>query len=110
MSKKSFTGVGIKSNEGDEKPEYKKSILDDIRPSSLIPLNPQDGQPKRQTFLLREEVIERIKDFVYTQKKSGELLYTQQNLIEEALEAFLKGKEVVSTPKSYIEKRGRKQY
>ncbi len=108
MAKKSFTGIGIKAEGVPEKPEYKRSILDDIRPVSVQGIVTTDGGLKRQTFLLREDIIEKIKDYVYTQKIGGDLLYTQQNLIEEALEIFLKGKEIKARPETYIEKRGRK--
>ena len=106
MAKKSFTGIGLKENSSSDIPEYKRTILDDIDFGNNLQLN--SSGLKRQTFLLREDVLNQIKDYIYTKKTNGDFLYTQQNLIEEALESFFKEKTVIKRPDSYIEKRGRK--
>ncbi|WP_020529793.1 hypothetical protein [Flexithrix dorotheae] len=43
----------------------------------------------RQTFLLNRATLERIKDIVYFQKIQGNIYYTQQEVIEEAIDALL---------------------
>ena len=104
--KKSFTSVG--TNKSDEKPDYKKTILDDISKLTTIPFRVNEEVLKRQTFLLKEDTIEKIKDIVYTEKMAGNLLFTQKELIEQALEVYLVNKNITKRPAEFIEKRGRK--
>lgn len=108
--KKSFTSTSTNSNESQQKPAYKQTILDDIVNSkkNLDPDEFLDENLQRQTFLLRKETIDKIKDFVYTQKISGDILFTQKDLLERALSEFFKGKEITKRPVDFKERRGRK--
>lgn len=103
--RKSFTSVG--TNKSDQKPDYKKTILDDIT-KPTTPIIENEETLKRQTFLLKEDTIETIKDFVYTQKMAGNLLFTQKDLIEQAIDSFLQNKTITKRPDEFVEKRGRK--
>ena len=123
VTKKSFTGTGV--HKQDNKPEYKKDILDEIagytpkeEPTVVVQHetsnnndnnNINNNKPKATTFLLSTAVVETILDFVYTQKVKGNFMFTQQDLIEQALAAFLKDKEIIKRPSDFIEKRGRKK-
>lgn len=104
--KKSFTSVG--TNKFDEKPDYKKTILDDISKPTAPHISGNEDVLKRQTFLLKEDTIETIKDIVYTEKMAGNLLFTQKELIEQALEVYLINKNITKRPAEFVEKRGRK--
>lgn len=108
--KKSFTSTSTNSKESQQKPAYKQTILDDIA-NSKRNLNIDEFSAEnlqRQTFLLRKETIDRIKDFVYTQKISGDILFTQKDLLEKALSEFFNGKQITKRPVDFKERRGRK--
>lgn len=105
MEKKSFTAVG--TNSSIKKPDYKKTILDDIS-KSAEPIVENEEVLNKITFLLKQETIEKIKDVVYTEKMAGNLTFTQRDLIEQALDVYLLNKKVTKRPNNFIERRGRK--
>lgn len=109
--KKKFTSISINTSEQSQKPTYKKTILDQIVTSKndVISTNFEDEILQRHTFLLKEEIIEKIKDFVYTQKITGNIMFTQKDLLEQALNSFFVGKQIQKRPPDFIEKRGRKR-
>lgn len=103
--------------EEEEEPVYPRTTS--YRPKVAKPVS----KPKavdmnssvRQTFLIRMSMIEAIKDIVYYKKINGNLYCTQQDVIEEAIEALLeKLGEVPERPeeerrREQQKKRGRKK-
>jgi hypothetical protein len=58
----------------------------------------------RQTFVIGQKYLEKIKDFVYTKRKSGDFEYTQKNAIHDALDLLFKGNDLLQRPESIKQK------
>lgn len=112
MAKKNFSGTGLGSSV-DEKPAHKRTLLDDIN------INPveqtennleseksggEDSSLKRHTFLISNEILEKIKDYVYTERIGGNILFTQQECLETAISEYLEGKNIIPRPDEYRDK------
>jgi hypothetical protein len=109
MAKKAFSGTGLGKVE--EKPIHKRTLLDEINKDNFIvssviePMN--DNEPtslKRHTFLINEDMLEKMKDYVYTVKIGGNLMFTQQDCLEEAIFQYLEGKTIIPRPEEYRDK------
>ena len=96
MAKKNFSGTGLGSI-AEEKPAHKRTLLDEInagKPSTL----------KRHTFLINDTILEKLKDYVYTVKIGGNLLFTQQECLEIAISEYLEDKKITPRPDEYRDK------
>ncbi|UZR99240.1 hypothetical protein [Chondrinema litorale] len=106
--------------EEDDDTEYEEEEPISRRPTSYRPKPTVEqkkpvARPKqvdmnssvRQTFLIRMSMIEAIKDIVYYKKVNGNLYCTQQDVVEEAIEALLE--KIGDVPERPEEERKREQ-
>ena len=63
---------------------------------------PQDeiepNQEQRQTFIIGNDYLENIKDYVHTKRISGSYQYTQKNALHDALDLLFKDIEIIKRP------------
>jgi hypothetical protein len=52
----------------------------------------------RQTFIIGTVHLEKLKDYVYTQRKKGHFDYTQRNAVEDGIDKLLDGQEILKRP------------
>ena len=65
-----------------------------LLPTSTIPASKSTGRHNvRQTFVLEESYMERIRDYVHARRSQGDYHYSQKQLIEEALDLRLASQE-----------------
>lgn len=113
---KSFKG--LLNNNSDKIPESKKDILDffqeeqSIQNESVTKVTPpikstiKDdfsdeeilSKDIRQTFILGEDYLEKLKDFVHTKRVTGSYLYTQKNALHDALDLLFKDIKLINRP------------
>lgn len=67
-----------------------------------IPLAPSEDV--RQTFVIGTIYLEKLKDFVYTKRKSGEFEYTQKNALHDALDLLFKDNQLLERPENIRKK------
>jgi hypothetical protein len=109
MAKKNFSGTGL-VNTISEKPAHKRTLLDEVNTGNSSigfensKLEVEELALKRHTFLIDNSVLEKIKDYVYTVRIGGNLMFTQQKCLETALSEFLEGKVIVPRPEEYKNK------
>jgi MFS superfamily sulfate permease-like transporter len=109
MAKKNFSGTGLGSI-AEEKPAHKRTLLDEInvgKPSTNFENKKTDIEEstlKRHTFLISDSILEKIKDYVYTVKIGGNLMFTQQECLETAISEYLEDKKITPRPDEYREK------
>lgn len=109
MAKKNFSGTGL-GNIVEEKPAHKRTLLDEINTSKSF-INFENEKPdiekstlKRHTFLINDAILEKIKDYVYTVRIGGNLMFTQQECLETAISEYLKEKSITPRPDEYRDK------
>ncbi len=109
MAKKNFSGTGLGSI-AEEKPAHKRTLLDEInvgKPSTNFENEKTDIEEstlKRHTFLINDSILEKIKDYVYTVRIGGNLLFTQQECLETAISEYLEDKKITPRPDEYRDK------
>lgn len=62
-----------------------------------------ETQSIRQTFVLGNSYMETLKDFIYTKKIKGEVLYNQKDAIEESLGLLFNTIEIINRPEKLKE-------
>lgn len=65
--------------------------------------NQTETQSIRQTFVLGNSYMETLKDFIYTKKIKGEVLYNQKDAIEESLGLLFNTIEIINRPEKLKE-------
>lgn len=126
---KSFKG--LLNNNLDKIPESKKDILDlfqeeqsiqkecvtKVTPSIKSTYESDNSEEEilskdiRQTFIIGEDYLEKLKDFVHTKRVTGIYLYTQKNALHDALDLLFKDTTLINRPdeiKQKEEKRANK--
>lgn len=61
-------------------------------------LSDLDLKDVRQTFIIRNDYLERLKDYVHHKRQAGYSFYTQKEALQEALEAFFSSLDVPTRP------------
>jgi hypothetical protein len=90
MSKKSFSGTSS-SKETEKESSFIESFLpsqktNEITNASRVkPLKENDEKVTRQTFMIKETTLNKMKDFVHTKRKNEDYNYSQKQALEEAL-------------------------
>ncbi len=113
---KSFKGL-LNNNSG-KIPDSKKDILDLFQDEQstqkegvtkvTLPIKPTVETPTlevellskdiRQTFIIGEDYLEKLKDFVHTKRVTGCYLYTQKNALHDALDLLFKDIKLINRP------------
>ena len=109
MAKKDFKGsigktnipakLGIKglfSNSSDD------ALEETITPVTLV--TPIQNQPLevRQTFIVKNSHLEKLKDYVHFRRQQGHSYYTQKEALNDALDAFFEVKSKIPTRPDFI--------
>lgn len=60
-----------------------------------------DGSPVyvRNTFIVREDYLDQLRDAVHTKRKAGNYLYSQKDALEEALQLFFAHTTIEARPR-----------
>lgn len=80
-SKQSSSFLDDFLDEGSSKKENSKALKKVASPSEKL---------TRQTFMIKESILERLKDFVHTKRKYEDYNYSQRQAVEEALTELFK--------------------
>lgn len=61
----------------------------------------QNGSPVyvRNTFIVREDYLDQLRDAVHTKRKAGNYLYSQKDALEEALQLFFAHTTIEARPR-----------
>lgn len=95
MSKKSFSGTS-KTGEEAKPSSFIESFLPDKTENAAglkkpgSPAGKENETLTRQTFMIKESVLDRLKDFVHSKRKYEDYNYSQRRALEEALEMLFK--------------------
>ena len=64
----------------------------------------EESSDVRQTFVIGKDYLEKLKDFVHTQKLKGLYEYSQKNALHDALDLLFKDITITQRPESVIQK------
>ena len=70
----------------------------EVTPIISVTLSDLDLKDVRQTFIIRNDYLEKLKDYVHHKRQAGYSFYTQKEALQEALEAFFSLLEVPTRP------------
>lgn len=109
MAKKDFKGsigktnipakLGIKglfSNSSDD------ALLETITPVTLVTPVQEEPIEVRQTFIVKNSHLEKLKDYVHYRRQQGHSFYTQKEALNDALDAFFEVKSQIPTRPDFI--------
>ncbi|MDX2191497.1 MAG: hypothetical protein SFY32_16720 [Bacteroidota bacterium] len=104
-------------------PDSKKDILDffdeetanekvndtEVTPKKIQPkeaeiLDEIVAEETRQTFIISVEHLEKLKNYVYTQRRKGHFEYNQKNALEEAIDKLIGKEELIVRPEEVRKK------
>ncbi len=60
--------------------------------------DPTAREDIRHTFVMRKDLLEKIRDYAYMQHLNGKYYYGQRDVLEEILDQFFQGKALVPRP------------
>ncbi len=69
-----------------------------VTPVISVTLSDLDLKDVRQTFIIRNDYLEKLKDYVHHKRQAGYSFYTQKEALQEALEAFFSLQDVPTRP------------
>lgn len=97
---------GLSSNDSSNK---KSSFLDDFLEEAPSQKSSQKDQEQkrqlvsekvtRQTFMIKESTLERLKDFVHTKRKYEDYNFSQKQALEEALKLLFQTAKIEERPR-----------
>jgi hypothetical protein len=93
-----------------EEPKSTKESVTEVTPSTIEPkperqlISIAPSEDIRQTFVIGTKYLEKLRDFVYTKRKSGDFEYTQKNALHDALDLLFKGNELLERPENIKQK------
>lgn len=70
----------------------------EVTPVISVTLSDLDLKDVRQTFIIRNDYLEKLKDYVHHKRQAGYSFYTQKEALQEALEAFFSLQDVPTRP------------
>lgn len=70
----------------------------EVTPVISVTLSDLDLKDVRQTFIIRNDYLEKLKDYVHHKRQAGYSFYTQKEALQEALEAFFSLLDVPTRP------------
>lgn len=70
----------------------------EVTPIISVTLSDLDLKDVRQTFIIRNDYLEKLKDYVHHKRQAGYSFYTQKEALQEALEAFFSLLDVPTRP------------
>lgn len=70
----------------------------EVTPIISVTLSELDLKDVRQTFIIRNDYLEKLKDYVHHKRQAGYSFYTQKEALQEALEAFFSLLDVPTRP------------
>lgn len=84
----------------------KKKVVQQV--SSDLPVEEEKPSVIRQTFIIGPEYLDRIKDLVYTKRKSGDFEYSQKDALHDALDLLFAKSNITQRPQEVRDKEERR--
>jgi hypothetical protein len=77
---------------------------DDALEETITPVIPVQNEPLevRQTFIVKNSHLEKLKDYVHFRRQQGHSFYTQKEALNDALDAFFEMKTKIPTRPDFI--------
>lgn len=105
MAKKDFkssinqTNIPAKSGiKGLFSPSVDSSNIEKVTPITPVTQTESASKDVRQTFIVRNDYLEKLKDYVHHKRQEGFSFYTQKEALQDVLESFFSSLEIPTRP------------
>ena len=86
--------TAVESNTGNSSNTKKKPV---VNVTSVTNITPEEVDV-RQTFIIGQQYLDKLKDYVHTKRMSGQYEYTQKQALHDALERLFEGSTIEARP------------